>query len=100
MGNIGAASIATVAKDLRQRLTTGAAQSKIDPKKYTIAEVADKSRTFIFDELYAQLQPPPAAASSSMIACFRKAPSANRLPPKPLVETGRWVSTAYLAQIH
>jgi hypothetical protein len=64
MGNIGTASIGTIAKDLRQRLTSGGAQWKIDPKAYTISDVASKARAYIFGECYAQIQPPPAAPHS------------------------------------
>lgn len=61
MGNIGAASIGTIAKNLRQRLTNGDARWKIDRKNYTLADIATKARAYIFDECFAQLQPPPAA---------------------------------------
>jgi hypothetical protein len=64
MGNIGTASIGTIAKDLRQNLTSGGAQWKIDPRNYTIADVAAKARTYIFNQCYAQFQPPPAAPHS------------------------------------
>ncbi len=64
MGNFGPASIATIAQDLRQRLTRGGAQWKIDPKAYTIADVAQKARSYIFDGCFQSLQPPPPAPHS------------------------------------
>jgi hypothetical protein len=64
MGSVGTASIGTIAKDLRQLLTSGGAQWMIDPNSYTIADVATKARTYIFDQCYAQLQPPSPPAAS------------------------------------
>ena len=61
MGNIGNASIATIAKDLRQHLATGGAAWKIDLKAYTVSEIATKARTFIFDERFAKVQPTPSS---------------------------------------
>jgi hypothetical protein len=64
IGNLGAASIGTLAKDLRQRLMGGNAQWKLDPKAYTIDNVAQKARRFLFDECFAALQPVPPAPHS------------------------------------
>lgn len=54
-GNIGHASIATLAKDLRQRFTEGEgpyADWHIDPRAYSIEDVAKRTRQFLFEELY------------------------------------------------
>jgi hypothetical protein len=40
MGNIGASSIATLAKDLRLRLTSGPAEWRLDPRDYTVEDIA------------------------------------------------------------
>ena len=44
IGNLGAASIGTLAKDLRQRLMNGDAQWKVDVDSYSIDDVAKKAR--------------------------------------------------------
>ena len=64
MGNFGSASISTIAKELRFRLTNGNPQWQIDPATYTVADVAAKARRYIFDECYQSLQPPPPAPHS------------------------------------
>jgi hypothetical protein len=64
MGNFGSASISTLAKDLRHRLTNGAPPWRIDPAAYTIADVANKARRLLFDESYQAIQPPPPAPHS------------------------------------
>ena len=54
-GAIGSASITTLAKDLRRRLMGNDPQStswNIDVENYTVAEVAQRTRQFMFDELY------------------------------------------------
>jgi hypothetical protein len=52
-GSIGKASIETIVKDLRDRFSgKGLVDWKLDPSTYTIREVADKFREFVFDELY------------------------------------------------
>jgi hypothetical protein len=54
-GSIGPASISTLAKDLRRRLS-GAAEDKrdweLDPVAYTVEEVARRLRAFIYEEHY------------------------------------------------
>jgi hypothetical protein len=64
MGNIGASSIATLAKDLRVRLTNGSAEWEIDLATYTVEEIAKKARRFLFEEVYGALQPAPAPPHS------------------------------------
>mgnify|MGYP001447842012 CR=1 FL=1 len=61
MGNFGALSIGTIAKDLRQRMTSSSQDWRINPNSYTIA---DKARRYIFDECYNVLQPRPPAPHS------------------------------------
>ncbi len=51
-GSIGAASISTLAKDLRKRFSSKDDPWRINPEEYTIKDVADKVRTFMFDERY------------------------------------------------
>ena len=54
-GSIGSASIATLAKDLRARLTRPTSDFKdwkLDKKKYQILEVATRVRDFFFEKLY------------------------------------------------
>lgn len=60
MGNIGPVSISTLAKDLRERFTTGGDDWRIDPLAYTVEDVARKARQFFFEEQYAALDPKPA----------------------------------------
>lgn len=54
-GSIGTASMATLAKDLRSRLSgqdDNHLDWEINPKSYTIQSVADRVREFFFDEQY------------------------------------------------
>jgi len=54
-GSVGTASISTLMKDLRRRLTDNEGPFKkwrIDSSSYTIGAVADRLREFIFDEFY------------------------------------------------
>lgn len=55
-GGIGTASIYTLAKDLRKRLTGEDERNReewiLDPQKYQLKDVADKVREFFFDEHY------------------------------------------------
>lgn len=59
MGNIGSQSIASIAKDLRLRLVDGGVGWQIDPATYTISEVADKAKRYIFDERYQSIAAKP-----------------------------------------
>lgn len=54
-GSIGNASISTLIKDLRKRFSgedPAHTDWHIDPDNYTVQEVAEKLKEFIFDELY------------------------------------------------
>lgn len=54
-GNIGSASISTLAKDLRRRFSgedPAHADWKLDRRSYSILEVAERLRTFMYDEQY------------------------------------------------
>ncbi len=51
-GSIGQASISTLAKDFRKLITEERNEWKVDSKNYTIEEVANKFKKFIFDENY------------------------------------------------
>ncbi|MCG8351114.1 MAG: hypothetical protein MI924_25370 [Chloroflexales bacterium] len=50
-GNIGAASISTLVKDLRRRLSGGAEEWRLSDR-YTVKEAAEKFREFMFEETY------------------------------------------------
>lgn len=58
MGNIGNCSISTLAKDLRHRLTHDDGW-KLDPSNYTIREVAEKARQYLFEEVFQNLENKP-----------------------------------------
>jgi len=52
-GSIGQASIATLAKDFRRKITSNQENEfNIDPQNYTIKEVAEKFKKFIYNDLY------------------------------------------------
>lgn len=51
-GSIGQASIATLAKDFRNALSDADSEFYIDAKNYTIEEVSQKFKKFIFDDNY------------------------------------------------
>jgi hypothetical protein len=51
-GNVGPASISTLAKDFRVRLTSGDPAWKIKPDNYTMTEVATRFKKFFYDEHY------------------------------------------------
>ena len=52
-GSIGISSISTLAKDLRRRFSNPEdADWFVDPKTYTIEEVAQKARRFLYEERY------------------------------------------------
>jgi hypothetical protein len=49
LGNIGPASISSVAKDFRRLLAGNDDAWRIDPENYTIEDIAQKARQYIFD---------------------------------------------------
>lgn len=55
LGNIGHASISLLSKELRRLLTDGERKWKINPKRYTIEEIANRARAFLYEERFAQL---------------------------------------------
>jgi hypothetical protein len=59
LGNIGAESIASLAKDLRVRLMHDGRDYSVDPKNYTIEEIARKCRKFFFEEKFQNLKDKP-----------------------------------------
>lgn len=59
MGNIGPVSISTLAKDLRQLFCSTDPEWALDPDRYTIEEVVEKSKKFFFDDHYSKLDPIP-----------------------------------------
>ncbi len=64
-GGIGSASIATLSKDLREKLTPPQfmaphyqkGEYELDPMSYTIEDVAAKAKKFLFDECYVKEYP-------------------------------------------
>jgi len=60
IGNFGASSISTISKDLRVLLSTEGSDYYIDPKNYTMEQVATLARRYFFEERFAQLNPKPA----------------------------------------
>lgn len=65
MGNIGTASIATLAKELRRRLSTPEMGDwYVNPEAYSIGEIAEKARRFLYEERFAGLNPAPPAPHS------------------------------------
>jgi hypothetical protein len=61
-GGIGAASVETLSKDLRMRMSKpDDPHYGLDPNAYTIEEVALKARRFLYEESYLQAyaNPPP-----------------------------------------
>ena len=65
MGNLGNASIATLTKELRRRLSCPEmGEWYVNPEAYTVEEIAAKARQFFFEERYSALQPPPTAPHS------------------------------------
>ena len=59
MGNIGAMSIGTLAKELREKFRSEEADWKLDPDQYTMQEVSEKARRFFFDVHYQHLADKP-----------------------------------------
>jgi hypothetical protein len=57
-GSIGVASIGTLSKDLRQRLDPASGDDlMLDRASYTVEEVADKAKRFLFDRCYREAYP-------------------------------------------
>ncbi len=51
-GSIGKASISTLAKDFRKKITEDGDEWKIDPSNYTLTDIVKKFKQFIFDNNY------------------------------------------------
>lgn len=55
-GAIGTSAISTLAKDLRQRFSDNDSEYAddwlIDPSSYSVEDIANKVRRFMFDEMY------------------------------------------------
>lgn len=58
MGSIGTLSISSLAKHLRYLLTHGDGNWKLNPENYTLEEVVEKARRYLFDDRFAQLPDP------------------------------------------
>nr|WP_314431447.1 hypothetical protein [uncultured Brevundimonas sp.] len=65
MGNLGTASIATLTKELRRRLSSPEqGEWYVNPEAFTIEEIAIKARRFLYEERYSALDPQPPAPHS------------------------------------
>ena len=62
LGNMGAVSIGSLAKDFRRMITFGHEGPAIDPNAYTIEEVAVRAKAF-FEERYNAIDPAPPAGT-------------------------------------
>jgi hypothetical protein len=81
LGNIGAASITSLAKDLRLALMNGTATGHaLDPVSYTIEEVAHKARQFLFEDHFLKL--PSAERPSGDMSFYVGGYSANAEGPE------------------
>jgi hypothetical protein len=60
IGNFGPSSISTISKDLRVLLSTEGSEFYVDPKSYTVGQIADLARRYFFEERYLKLSSPPA----------------------------------------
>ncbi len=59
IGNFGPSSISTMSKDLRRLFSSDDAGWRLDPAKYTLEEVAEKTRKYFFEKKFAAAAPPP-----------------------------------------
>lgn len=59
MGNIGAMSIGTLAKELREKFCSDEADWAIDPQNYSVQEIAEKARKFFYEVHYHALVDKP-----------------------------------------
>ncbi|MBN9051782.1 MAG: hypothetical protein J0H78_20175 [Rhizobiales bacterium] len=59
LGNIGAESISSLAKDLRILLMDTDSEFGLDPETYTIEQVAKNTRAFLFEQKYNVLESKP-----------------------------------------
>ncbi len=59
MGHIGDRAISALAKDLRQKLLDGGSSWRIDPRSYSIEEITDRARKFLYENRYLAVTPSP-----------------------------------------
>jgi len=57
IGNFGNASISTLSKDLRIRLSSEGDPLFVDKTNYTMEEIANKAKQFLFEETFKLIQP-------------------------------------------
>lgn len=62
IGNFGKASISTLSKELRSLFCSDDTSWRIDPKDYTVEEVATKARRFLFEDRFLSTEPLPQGA--------------------------------------
>lgn len=58
-GNIGRASVSMLMKDFRELITRGPTPWRINPSQYTLEEVTEKLRAFLFTDKFQKLDPAP-----------------------------------------
>lgn len=59
IGNFGPHSISSLAKELRFILTNGSSDEAINADNYSIHEIVEKTRKFLYDDKFARLSPRP-----------------------------------------
>jgi hypothetical protein len=59
MGHIGDRAISSLAKDLRRRLVDGGKGWAINPTRYSVEEIVERARKFLYEERYQAVSPPP-----------------------------------------
>jgi hypothetical protein len=59
IGNFGPSSISTITKDLRALLSDKDSAYFIDPRDYTIEQVAVKARNYFYEDRFKKLEPTP-----------------------------------------
>lgn len=102
LGNIGAESISTLAKDFRIALTKEK-NYQLDPRNYTIEEIAVKARRFLFEERYSKLGTKPSSDMSFYVGGYSsgadsperwlvKIEAATQSSPAPICEGAKGAS--------
>ncbi|MFC0684917.1 Ntn hydrolase family protein [Novosphingobium clariflavum] len=59
MGNIGSASISSIAKELRRELSETPEKGGLDKNSYTIEDIAKRAKAILYDRHYKDLEFPP-----------------------------------------
>lgn len=64
MGNIGASSISSLAKELRRTLGAAPDDGGLDPSNYTLEDIAHRAKRLLYDDTYLQLSEKPSSEHS------------------------------------